>query len=214
MIPREQRATLSLGVELRASGWKPDGSGALSSPFYTAWTALALAFVLGWSAQATAQEPDPAALRARETLTELKKTRGNVLGLGPAVELEDYLQWLPMPQVDALLDQAIKARPHPLAQVILERARARQTLRRGDRAQAVATITGQGFLTDWQVLGPFPNEGMSGMNTAYPPEQKLDLNATVDTRIGDTRWQRMKHMDHLGWVDLEAVVRPIENMVV
>ena len=175
------------------------------------WAAAVAALsITVWMGAAAAQAPDPALVRARGAIAELKAARGGVLGMGPAAELKDYLQWLSAPEVDALLDQALKARPHPLARTILERDRALQALRRGDRSRADALIAEQGFVTDWQVVGPFPNEGMSGLAEPYPPEEGLDLEATLTTRVGDSRWHRQRHMDHLGWVDLEATIRPIE----
>jgi len=33
----------------------------------------------------------------------------------------------------------------------------------------------QGYLTDWKILGPFPNPGGRGYSIAYPPEQEIDF---------------------------------------
>jgi len=38
----------------------------------------------------------------------------------------------------------------------------------------------QGFLTDWHLLGPFPNEAGRGFHVPYPPEQEVDLQKQYD----------------------------------
>jgi hypothetical protein len=50
-----------------------------------------------------------------------------------------------------------------------------------------------GFLSDWFVIGPFDAMGMKGFQTAYPPEQQLDLAAALPGQNGKTlRWKRYR----------------------
>jgi len=44
-------------------------------------------------------------------------------------------------------------------------------------------------ITAWRLLGPFENDReLTALDTAYPPEQGVDLGATVETLLGPTTW--------------------------
>lgn len=54
------------------------------------------------------------------------------------------------------------------------------------------TMTPTLYLHDWQILGPFPNMGGSGLETEYPPEKGVDLKATYPGAAGKTAaWQHI-----------------------
>ena len=65
-----------------------------------------------------------------------------------------------------------------------------------------------GFLMDWQVIGPFTNQGRSGFETIFPPESALDFGVTYqgkETEPGKdptVRWQKWTAADEFGIVDL------------
>lgn len=63
-----------------------------------------------------------------------------------------------------------------------------------------------GYLTEWQVVGPFDNTEEQGLGVVYPPEKGIDLNATYAGKHGDVQW--VKHMvaDPRGKLDLNAVL--------
>ncbi|MGE3804963.1 MAG: hypothetical protein AB7K24_09855 [Gemmataceae bacterium] len=46
-----------------------------------------------------------------------------------------------------------------------------------------------GFLTDWQVIGPFDAKNQMGFKTVYPPEEKVDLKAEYAGKSGKIKWQ-------------------------
>jgi len=59
-----------------------------------------------------------------------------------------------------------------------------------DRAAVVADWRQYRAITNFLVLGPFPNVGGSGLSVAYAPEHEIDLDATYHDRIGrPVRWQ-------------------------
>ncbi|HET6882677.1 MAG TPA: hypothetical protein VFI31_21090 [Pirellulales bacterium] len=75
-----------------------------------------------------------------------------------------------------------------------------------------------GFITTWQVIGPFDNIGEQGFDVAFPPEQKIDLTAHYEgkPRDGNPRqlsWQETTTQDDFGVVDLNKVIGQ-ENGVV
>jgi hypothetical protein len=61
-----------------------------------------------------------------------------------------------------------------------------------ERGATVSVADHMGFLRDWYVIGPFDSNGSKGFRTAYPPEKKVDLAATLAGKKGETiRWQRL-----------------------
>jgi len=63
-----------------------------------------------------------------------------------------------------------------------------------------------GFLTEWQLLGPFDNKDQGGFDVAYPPEKQIDLTATLEGQLGEVSWQQAETEDDYGLVDLNAEV--------
>ncbi len=48
-----------------------------------------------------------------------------------------------------------------------------------------------GFFRDWYVIGPFDAKGMKGFATVYPPEGKIDLEASHAGKSGAVKWKRV-----------------------
>jgi len=47
----------------------------------------------------------------------------------------------------------------------------------------------KGRLTDWYVIGPFPNPDSKGLSVPYPPEDNVDLQSELDAKDGKkVRW--------------------------
>ena len=54
----------------------------------------------------------------------------------------------------------------------------------------VPAHAGTGFLRDWSVIGPFPNEDKAPLDNAiHPPEEQLTLKAEYDGLGGKVKWQ-------------------------
>ena len=45
-----------------------------------------------------------------------------------------------------------------------------------------------GFVLRWKVIGPLDNTDGKGFDAAYPPEQKIDLEAPCQGKHGEIRW--------------------------
>lgn len=86
-------------------------------------------------------------------------------------------------------------------------------LRRGDLESARQRIAELSYVDDWLVLGPFDNEGKSGLERSYGPEDEL-LDPIVIGRGYSghagrvVNWRRAPEAFPYGWVDLGALVRP------
>ena len=75
-----------------------------------------------------------------------------------------------------------------------------------------------GFITSWQVIGPFDNRGEQGFDVVYPPEQKIDLKAQYEGKPRDDQprtvaWRPATTQDEFGVVDLNKAIGQ-ENGVV
>ncbi|MEI9895986.1 MAG: hypothetical protein WDN28_19480 [Chthoniobacter sp.] len=58
-----------------------------------------------------------------------------------------------------------------------------------------------GFITQWQVIGPFENTGRQGFETVFPPENEIRLDATYDGKSGPVKWQPFTSGDEYGKLD-------------
>jgi hypothetical protein len=58
-----------------------------------------------------------------------------------------------------------------------------------------------GFLTKWQVIGPFDNTGRKGFETVFPPEKEVKLDATYEGKEGPVKWQPFESRDDYGKLD-------------
>ena len=65
-----------------------------------------------------------------------------------------------------------------------------------------------GFVADWSYLAPFDNAEKRGHDQVLPPERELDFDAQVQGRNGDVTWRHLPVEPALGYVDLDALVRP------
>ncbi len=62
---------------------------------------------------------------------------------------------------------------------------------------------GHGFLRDWMVLGPFPNEGDQQLTEVHYPEHAVDLDATYDGIGGSASWRA--HYSGTGYIDFQSM---------
>ncbi len=102
-----------------------------------------------------------------------------------------------------LLQQVLKIHPDPQTT-----ARAAEHLRR--LGVDLDPAREAGFITQWWLLGPLPNQGNRMWNESYPPEEKVDLNQPV--RIGDKelRWRPCHTQGLEGVMDMDRALGPDE----
>jgi hypothetical protein len=62
-----------------------------------------------------------------------------------------------------------------------------------------------GFLTQWQMIGPFDNKDEKGFPVVYPPEEKLDLQAKYPGQKGEVSWKPASTQDDYGILDVAKV---------
>ncbi len=71
-----------------------------------------------------------------------------------------------------------------------------------------------GFLQEWQLIGPFDNRGGKGFDVAYPPENEIDLAATLVGQDGAMiAWKDEHTDDAYGQVDLNKALGKFKGAV-
>lgn len=67
-----------------------------------------------------------------------------------------------------------------------------------------------GFISKWQVVGPFDNTDRAGFDKVFPPEQSVELTSEYSGKAGPVKWieavAEQKSFDELGNVDLNAAL--------
>lgn len=73
--------------------------------------------------------------------------------------------------------------------------------------QPVDLVAHFGFITRWQLLGPFDNTGGAGFQTACPPEKSIDLTMTYPGKKNQSlTWKEHLTADPHGVVDLNKAL--------
>ncbi|MCC6231439.1 MAG: hypothetical protein IT580_02285 [Verrucomicrobiales bacterium] len=81
-----------------------------------------------------------------------------------------------------------------------------------DLGRNVDLVQRLGFVTRWQVIGPFDNTGGVGFDKVYPPEVAVQLDAEVEGREGKVRWKEFVSQHEFGMVDLNKAYAPLKEV--
>ena len=71
-----------------------------------------------------------------------------------------------------------------------------------------------GFLMQWKLIGPFDNKDKKGFAVAYPPEEKIDLDATYTGSQGAAKWTDFATSEDYGSVDLNKALGKLKGSLV
>jgi hypothetical protein len=101
---------------------------------------------------------------------------------------------------------------------LFTRTLARQLLTDIDVAQGRADaaerrLRALGYVQDVYVLGGLDNEGKTGCDTDFGPEQTLDLEASLQAKGHLARWRKAPARSLDGGIDLGAMLRPSRGVV-
>ena len=96
--------------------------------------------------------------------------------------------------------------------------RSDQIVKAADRLKAlgeeVSIVDHMGLVTRWYLLGPFDAPETSGYGKRFPPEEKIDLEASYAGKDGaKIRWQVHQSADRLGQINLVQAVAPVAEAV-
>jgi len=148
-------------------------------------------------------DPDPAIL---PLLVELMKKSGDralaaSIAARAALKLPDARKDEAIP----VLKQAIKLMPGGnVGQKVVERL--------NQLGVAVDPARDAGFITDWWLIGPFPNPGDAMFKKGYAPEQKIDLQSPLEVEGKTYRWKKHHTPQWNGVIDLEQAIAREDNV--
>lgn len=108
-----------------------------------------------------------------------------------------------------------KAQPAPVrAYAGLLEAYARR--RRGDLEGALARVERLGFVSRYMTVGPFTNDGKTGINEEFPPELELTepipAGRAYEGKERAVRWRVPPVGSSYGWFDFGDILRPSEDV--
>lgn len=95
--------------------------------------------------------------------------------------------------------------------------------READQVDAIAIVLGKlgapvdmqrlfGWLTRWQIVGPFDNTGGAGFERPFAPEAAVDLKAEYDGKTGKVRWQQITTTNDYGAVDFNKPIGELKGV--
>jgi hypothetical protein len=68
-----------------------------------------------------------------------------------------------------------------------------------------------GFLTQWNVIGPFDNTDRAGFEKVYPPETEIVLSKTYDGKEKQVKWQPFESTDDYGKLDFNKPLTALKQ---
>ncbi len=145
-------------------------------------------------------------------LTELDRARGPEAYAALRRVWDTWDRADPMHVEQALLVAAESTRLTPSARAYAGTLRAYARLRRGDLRAARDQLRALGYVDHWLVVGPFDNEGKTGLAATHGPE--LDLTTPLASTKAYTgkeravRWRAVPDAFPYGFFDLGSLVRP------
>ena len=124
---------------------------------------------------------NPVEERLSRATAELERDGRTARAIVPLAELADLEEELPvLARLVPIYARAAEDRAAPSEIRALARLRLSRLERsRGNLQRSLAQLRRIGFVTGWMVVGPFDDEGRRGLETAYPPERTIDLEAAV-----------------------------------
>lgn len=85
--------------------------------------------------------------------------------------------------------------------------------RAADFGDAERLLSSLNFARDWQIIGPFDNEGKEGFDKVYPPENGFSPAATYDGKARAVNWRRLPTALPTGFLDFTTVLAPADKCV-
>jgi tetratricopeptide (TPR) repeat protein/transglutaminase-like putative cysteine protease len=146
----------------------------------------------------------------------LERTRRSPEGIGDLLALQGLEDGLSDLGRLAAVYQRVAADPtsHPEVRALARFRLAEVERSRGNLRKAELQLGRLGFVSGWQVLGPFDDEGKRGMGTVFPPESDLDAAARYPGKEREIGWRPVPGDAEVGgFVHLGATLRPTREVV-
>ena len=99
-------------------------------------------------------------------------------------------------------------------EAVADYATARILHRQGRFAEADAVGDEMGFVDAWALIGPFPNEGMSGLTERFAPETDGMFDGPVDGKVEPVAWRGIDEPFETGYFAASDFARPAHSAAV
>lgn len=174
-------------------------------------SAAVAALLIGSTAGAASASPE--AERFGALVDEAAAAELPVLGIAALVEMGSWQEWLPVRDViDQLLELAERARRPEVRDVALYRA-LREAFATGDDPLVAQLEERLGFVDQWNLIGPFPNDGMSGFARRYAPETDGVFEGEVPGKVAPVAWRPLERVSETGYLAVSELVAPSHDAV-
>lgn len=155
------------------------------------------------------------AVHARDALAQVREPRGAIPLLRLWGQRDQLAPAFLADQIHAVaVAPAAPAMRRALARYLEADVRARM----GQDHDAQQIVRDLGFITRWQFIGPFDNEGRRGFAADLPIEQsrgeRPDVARSYEGKERAVRWRLFPDISRDGFVALDAVARPAQNACV
>ena len=80
----------------------------------------------------------------------------------------------------------------------------------GDKVDLAKTF---GWVSKWQLIGPFDNTGEAGFAKVYPPEERLEWSAELPGKSGPVKWFPYETRSEYGLVDFNQAISSLKGAV-
>lgn len=180
------------------------------------WFALALSV----SVHSAAAQESPSAEwmpeASRSITQELQELRDSPLAIAPLLDLNSLQQWMTASQAEAQLEAARAAVRDPRARAWLDYARLRYFAENGQAQKLRALEKDMGFVTNWLMVGPFRNDGMSGFPNTYAPELDgfQDQEQQLIGKFSDLRWLHVEQSSETGYIAAQETIGDASTAVI
>src|SRR5512142_1386269 len=133
---------------------------------------------------------DPAAARLEALSEELQRDARTPRGIVPLAGIAALAEDAPdLARVAAAYAKVVDDRgANPEVRALARFRLAGVERARGNLQKMSAQLRRLGFVTSWKIAGPFDDEGKRGFAEAYPPEQGIELTATMPGKVREVAW--------------------------
>ncbi len=170
-----------------------------------------LAAILALSSVASAESTETLEF---EALAAEVVEGSEVAAIAAVLEMGRLRDWIDDESVLATYRRIVADASVEDARTIANYAVARILHRSGRFDEADALIDSMGFIGHWAMIGPFNNEGMSGMAEPFPPEERGIFAEAVQGKVADVRWRTFEHPFETGYFPASDFARPSHSALV
>ena len=139
---------------------------------------------------------------------------GGVIGLASALEMGGIRDWVSDQSAIDTYQTLADETDDPVVRAVAQYSILRILYRLGRFEEADSLGDEMGFVDAWTLIGPFPNDGMSGLAEVYPPELDGLFEGEVDGKVEPVAWRPFEIPFETGYFAASDYARPSHSAAV